>query len=44
MQEQEYELLDDLENGELRLVSVDGEWLVGRQIEHKFQSGDDGEV
>lgn len=39
-----YELLDDLESGDLEILPLDGDWLVGRRIEHRFKSEDDGEV
>ena len=40
----EYDLLTDFENGELRIIPLDANWLVGHRIEHQFKSEDDGQL
>jgi hypothetical protein len=39
-----FPLLDDMENGELRIVPLDSEFIVGRRVDHRFRREDDGEV
>jgi hypothetical protein len=33
-----------MENGELRIVPLDSEFIVGRRVDHRFRREDDGEV
>ena len=39
-----FPLLDDMENGDLRIVPLDSEFIVGRRVDHRFRREDDGEV
>lgn len=39
-----FTLLDDMENGELRIVPFDSEFIVGRRVDHRFRREDDEEV
>ena len=39
-----FPLLDDMENGELRIVPLDSEFIVCRRVDHRFRREDDGEV
>jgi hypothetical protein len=36
-------LLQDLKNGDLELIPLDGQFLVGQTVDHRFKSPDDGQ-
>ena len=38
-----FPLLDDMENGELRIVPLDAAFIVGRRVDHRFRRESDGE-
>ena len=40
----DFPLLDNMQNGEMRNVPLDSEFIVGRRVDHRFRREDDVEV